>query len=131
MASKDEHLAQAAHNKRVAGNLAAAGDFDWAVTALFYSALHLIQAHLVEIGVDVRGHARRERFMQQISELEPAVDAFMSLRVLSENARYDCRSFTKPEFDDVEGTIYQGVVDSLAALATVSEPERDDGADAE
>lgn len=43
------HLAQARHNYDIYRRLsAAAADADWAITALFYTALHLVKAHAVQ-----------------------------------------------------------------------------------
>ena len=46
-----DRLDQAAHNYRLYQQLLADGVFlDWALTALFYSALHLVNAHAIEVG---------------------------------------------------------------------------------
>jgi hypothetical protein len=47
------YLAQARHNLRLYQKLKDEGEFlDWAVTALFYTVLHLIQACLLDIAAD-------------------------------------------------------------------------------
>lgn len=51
MPGKAEHLARAEANARFSGIHASNGPFlDWAVTALFYSALHYVDAYLATLG---------------------------------------------------------------------------------
>src|SRR5438876_11165739 len=64
------HLAQARHNFRLYQKLRDEGEFlDWAVTALFYTALHLIQACLIDISADAfdypRSHEQRDAFIRR------------------------------------------------------------------
>ena len=46
MPEQPDHRRQAARNEAVARLMADNGYFEWAMTALFYSALHLIDAYL-------------------------------------------------------------------------------------
>jgi hypothetical protein len=64
------HLAQARHNFRLYQKLGDEGEFlDWAVTALFYTALHLIQACLLDSAADAfdypRSHEQRDAFIRR------------------------------------------------------------------
>jgi hypothetical protein len=64
------HLAQARHNFRLYQKLKGEGEFlDWAVTALFYAALHLVQACLIDIASDAfdypRSHEQRDSFIRR------------------------------------------------------------------
>ena len=44
----------------MAKHLADAGEFDWAITALFYSALQLVEAYFLQSGLEARvGKDRR------------------------------------------------------------------------
>src|SRR6266849_5769348 len=69
------HLAQARHNLRLYQKLKDEGEFlDWAVTALFCAALHLIQACLIDIAADAfdypRSHEQRDAFIRRkLSEI--------------------------------------------------------------
>jgi hypothetical protein len=64
------HLSQARHNFRLYQKLRDEGEFlDWAVTALFYTALHLIQACLIDIAGNAfdypRSHEQRDAFIRR------------------------------------------------------------------
>jgi hypothetical protein len=64
------HLAQARHNFRLYNKLKDDGEFlDWAVTVLFYAALHLIQACLLDIAADAfdypKGHEQRDAYIRR------------------------------------------------------------------
>jgi hypothetical protein len=64
------YLAQARHNFRLYQKLKDEGEFlDWAVTALFYTVLHLIQACLLDIAGDAFDyptiHEQRDAFIRR------------------------------------------------------------------
>ncbi len=64
------HLTQARHNLRLYHKRKDEGEFlDWAVSALFYTALHLIQACLLEIASDAfdfpKNHEQRDVFIRR------------------------------------------------------------------
>jgi hypothetical protein len=60
--SRDEHLEKAASNADLAADLAASRRHpDWAVVALFYEALHLIEARFANDGVHHASHFSRNR----------------------------------------------------------------------
>src|SRR5437870_4490473 len=65
-----DHLKQARQNYKLYGELKTKGEHpDWAVTVLFYTALHLVQAYLVEsakTGFDIpEKHERRISLVHQ------------------------------------------------------------------
>ena len=125
MATRDEHLAQAAHNELVAEALVAASHYDWAVTALFYAALHLIQAWLSQSQNPPGNHAARERVMSNSAELRGVLDSYNALRARSESARYDRHRFSAQEYADIRQTLFFSVqthVGNLLAQETDSEP---------
>ena len=85
------HLAQARHNFRLYQMLKDEGEFlDWAVTALFYAALHLIQACLIDIAADAfdypRSHEQRGSFIRR--RLNEIWSAYRFLQNQSNRARY-------------------------------------------
>ena len=124
MPSREEHLAQAARNEALAQQLVAMGEAGWAITGLFYAALHLIQAYLVQVGPAPVNHQKRAVSIAATVELARVVDPYRLLKALSENARYDCRAFSPEQFEEVRRTRYQPIVEHLNSLN--EEPE-DDG----
>jgi HEPN domain-containing protein len=120
LAVEAQHLAQYEHNVAVAGRLASSGDFDWAVTALFYAALQLAQAYLVRSNVVVQSHAQRQRLMGSTDELRGVLDSYRTLRDYSEHARYECRSYTRGEFEAVQRAQFIPFVRHVQALLGVA-----------
>jgi hypothetical protein len=106
MTTESEHLDQAAHNFAVSGHLSASQDWDWATIALFYSALHLVQAYFARSGIDARTHVQRERRMLGIADMGPLLLSYRWLRDQSENARYECRRFSEMEFESIRDGSY-------------------------
>ena len=118
MASEQQHIVQAARNQEVAELLATGGYHDWAITALFYSAMHLIQAYLVQSGRTANSHWQRRQWIRNLTELRPVLAAFDELQAYSENARYECRNFSQSEFEVAESESYRTVVSHLRSLTS-------------
>ena len=64
-----DHLRQAYHNEALASQLGSLSlsAYDWAITALFYCALHFVDAYLFELrSIDPEGHTtRRDKVTRQ------------------------------------------------------------------
>ncbi len=97
MASAEQHQAQALRNESVADRLAALGEFEWAITCLFYASLHLIQAYLRQSDVTTTNHFQREWQMRR-TPLLVDIPSYRLLKTYSENARYECEDFSESEF---------------------------------
>jgi hypothetical protein len=118
MASRQEHVAQAVRNRVVADVLANSGFHDWAMTALFYSAVHLVLAYVVQSGGTVTSHGERRSFIHGNPELRSILSAYNELKILSENARYDCHLYSQPEFEETTEAYYRPVESHMRALIT-------------
>lgn len=116
MPTEEQHLLQFERNREVAQRLSGTADYDWAVVALFYAALHLIQAHLIRTSGPVRTHSERNRRMLNNDDLKPAYDAYRTLRDHSETARYECRRFAQEEFEAIRDGAFATVRDHMEAL---------------
>jgi len=55
---------------------------DWAITGLFYAAIHLIEGFLASKGVFVGSHSERIRWIEKISELKLIFKPYRKLMVL-------------------------------------------------
>lgn len=96
MPTTEQHLAQAATNERLA--LAwEATDPEWAATALFYAALHYVDAFFYLDGQinqnpdSFRSHSIRDSEVAR--RLNPVFAAYKRLSDVSREARYDCIPF--------------------------------------
>ena len=101
MPSASQHKDQAARNRALAEDLIREGGPDrlaWAVTILFYSALHRVDQLLAP--EDPGRHSRRYRLMDQQDPLNTVMDEYRHLKKHSEAARYRCIPFTEQEIQD-------------------------------
>lgn len=83
------HLEQARHNANFYATIDKAVCADWAITVLFYTALHYVDALLAQQGVHPTSHAGRNRALERIAELRPIYADYESLKNASYNARYE------------------------------------------
>jgi hypothetical protein len=112
---KPYHLAKADYNFKVSAHLKETEFIDWAVTALFYSALHLVDAFLdgeVDLAKDERhprkhsasaaeGNGGRGRNQLVAALLKPINKEYRSLHEASRRARYDFHKLDKASTDSI------------------------------
>ena len=91
-----DHKAQAEHNADMACQVCGEAP-DWAVTMCFYAALHHIGRHSARLGVVLRSHRARTKYIESHTELHCIRQDYSDLELLSQRARYDC----PPPTDDV------------------------------
>ena len=88
MPNEATHRSQAEHNERLArGLILLSPPFtDWAVTACFYAALHLVDSYFARLGSHPSTHGRRER---EIRNHLPRIEHhYLRLKQYSLDARY-------------------------------------------
>jgi len=90
-AAAARHLDRARQNYQLYNKLAAEGvHLDWAVTLLFYTALHLVQACLIDLAADPsqvpRDHADRRYYVS--TRLNPIFHDYRFLEDISREMRY-------------------------------------------
>ena len=88
MPSRDDHLRQAKHNLEFGESLDAVRYSDWIATALFYAALHYVDAFLATKGHHPGRHDVRDGFVAREKELRPIHHHYRALKDSSRNARY-------------------------------------------
>jgi hypothetical protein len=91
MPGERQHLDQARHNEGFLSTIDRAKYSDWAVTTLFYSSLHYVDACLARRGVHPRLHDARENDLKDFHDLKELVYHYIMLRNASRRSRYDCR----------------------------------------
>lgn len=102
MASKDAHLRQAAHNEELYSQLSNTKFLDWAVTGIFYAALHYVDAYLATKNIDPKyahppTHEVRTPLVATESNLKRIFPQYQWLKNRSEDARYRVKHFTQAE----------------------------------
>lgn len=119
MPTRQEHLAQAEHNEALSQRLEITRYTDWAVTALFYSALHLIDAYLLALGMDPKDHAERLRQVASAAALRPVWLRYRNLLDWSIDARYECLPFTTGQVQALRRNSFEPLERHLKTLLGV------------
>jgi hypothetical protein len=111
MATSPEHKAKALHNERFLEVPDLTGDefADWAVTVLFYSALHWMRALAAQEGYQIRSYKRYKEHPGEDEVFQgtgvftlQAFDWYRHLRDDSRNARYEMQGFSASEFRSLQ-----------------------------
>lgn len=87
MPTKDEHRKKAEHNEALSIHLKEPFS-DWAITGMFYSAAHFVEAYLATVGIHFTKHSLRESWVYRDAKLKPIHRDLRTLRTHSEDARY-------------------------------------------
>ena len=92
------HLDQARHNEAFFSEMSLDLYGDWAVTVLFYSALHYIDAYLAKMGhIDPGSHDVRDGLVSRFPETRAVARQYFRLKNFSSSARYYGAHFTRSE----------------------------------
>jgi len=92
--SRDEHLAQAAKNRKLAETLAKTEFLDWAVTIYFYVAVHVIESYLAIHVYHSTDHDQRRDYINRIPQLRTVIKEYLALERVSRQARYYAQPIT-------------------------------------
>lgn len=103
MPTTAEHWLQGEHNEAFYQYIDKNAYSDWAATALFYSALHYIDAFLARFEIDPGGHDDRDTEVANRKELRPLAKQYFRLKNRSRNARYCCTRFDIQELQRAYG----------------------------
>jgi hypothetical protein len=91
--SHQQHLAKAESNQRLSLALQGGPHLDWSVTALFYAALHLVEATLAP-HTHSANHNARFTNVRRHPQLRQIYFQYHELYSRSLGARYECVSFS-------------------------------------
>lgn len=98
MPSTVEHLSLADANLTLYQKLLDIGEVEWAMTLLFYAALHLGRAVCAAKNITVAAHEQFEHIMvRQIRCPGHIYKHYRDLKTESEACRYDCKKMTASE----------------------------------
>lgn len=87
-----EHIAKAERNEKFADTVSKTAYLDWAVTIIFYAALHYVDAILAVSAIHPDNHTQRDDAIGTNATLLTVRSEYRILETLSQNARY--RSMT-------------------------------------
>ncbi len=107
MPSKDQHVAKANHDEAFVASLdlATTPFCDWAVTALFYAALHYIEAYFATKGAHSLDHRARDSDIQREPAISGLYNDYNELKNMSINARYMTTSFKSTDVMRLQGKL--------------------------
>lgn len=88
MPLKPEHISKAEHNEKLADTIGKTAYLDWAVTIIFYAALHYADAILAVSAVHPETHRERNNAIGTNATLLKIRAEYRILETLSRNARY-------------------------------------------
>lgn len=117
MYSKEQFLAKSRNNKVFAESLPlkTPTDVGWAMTALFYSALHAINAYLASQNRTCSDHEDRAKEIIYDPKINPIYKDYRDLHSLSQNARYHMNIYGKPQYKEAHESL-KNIEDHLEFL---------------
>lgn len=116
MPTRQEHVAKAEHDEALSVFLESTTYTDWAVTSLFYAALHLFDAYLLGLGRDPKDHDERLRQIAGTTELRSVWPRYRNLLDRSIDSRYECLSFTPAQVQTLRQSTYEPLKRHLRSL---------------
>jgi hypothetical protein len=98
---RNEHLTRARQTESLASSLNAnlGVVVDWAITMLFYAALHYVDAYLAGKNMHPLSHDQRDREIESNGSLSVIYNDYRRLKDLSRAARYEIANFPKEKLD--------------------------------
>jgi hypothetical protein len=111
MPSKNEHLGKAVSNKKFAEAIKSSSPtyVGWAMTALFYSALHYVEAYNAKFNTRFTNHQDRNADIKDNPVFAPIRDDYLDLCNLSYNARYEAVNYGAEKLKEAQE--YQAAVE--------------------
>jgi HEPN domain-containing protein len=98
-----DYVAQAVRNRDLASSLRSQDRFDWAVTCLFYAAVHYVNAFLRRSNQPIPrrhgGHQGRLNIVQQDRSLREIYKSYRHLDDESRDARYELKMPAPDDYD--------------------------------
>ena len=126
MPSEAAHIIKAERNERfcdsVTRNLASSQEHyhDWAVTGLFYSSLHYVDAYLdVGLGIHPESHIQRRGLVAKVHQLRSIDRLYTTLYLISLEARYGISTFTEADVLDIRDNYFTPLRDHIRTLLAI------------
>lgn len=120
MPSRLQHLDQSSRNEKIAVSLLGRANdrasSEWAIIALFYSALHLVDAFLASHDIHPKNHTDRLKYVSMTVDLSLVFENYRELLNRSLDARYNCTPFREQHARQIYETAFVPLKHHLARL---------------
>ena len=121
MSQPYEHIAQAEKNERLYDSLIGTEFNDWAITGLFYAALHYIDAYIASrTGASPSNHSSRNYIVDSTRRLTDIRQAYSNLYRLSRNVRYELSPISADDAMQVKSQLFDPIRTRIRALLGIS-----------
>jgi len=99
-----EHLTRAEQNEKLALSLDTSSGIsvDWAITMLFYAALHRVDAYLARKNMHPTSHKHRDDEIERNGSICDIYEDYRWLEDKSKGARYDIANFDKSRLEQAK-----------------------------
>jgi len=97
-----EHISKAERNEKFAETVAKTAYLDWAVTIIFYAALHYVDAILAASSIHPDNHTQRDDAIGTNATLLKVRSEYRTLETLSQNARYRAMKIDGNDFAEAQ-----------------------------
>jgi hypothetical protein len=117
MPAESEHISKAEHNEALYEELTTAGGYaDWEITALFYAALHYVDAWLSRSGTHPHAHVQRRSLVSRDPVLHRIYGHYARLDDRSRDARYTAIRFPNGYAQQLHTDQFQPIRDVVRRL---------------
>jgi hypothetical protein len=116
--SKFEHITKADGNAAFAMSLPLDSQtrIDWPLIALFYAAMHYVEAYLATLGQHVRSHTTRDTFLGRDANLRKIYSEYQDLKFYGYAARYEAFRFKAEDVTNQAAQHFATIKASLQPL---------------
>jgi hypothetical protein len=116
--SKGEHVQKADGdaNFALALPLTSQPNIDWALIALFYAAMHYIEAYMATKGQHLRSHETRDKMVARDSNLRKIFKEYADLKYYGYVARYEPYQFKATDVTSSAAPQFQTLKTHIASL---------------
>lgn len=110
MPDERQHLKKAERNETFAESLdlSIPPNAEWAITALFYAAVHLVEAYMAKVlSAHSADHKQRKQFMSCDRTMKNCFPEYRHLETLSRTCRYDAQPMNARDYTSNARPVFQ------------------------
>lgn len=115
MPTREQHVTKADGNAAFALSLPLdnQSQIDWALVALFYAAMHYVEAYLAPT-VHLKSHETRDTYISREAHLRRIFKEYAHLKYFGFNARYEVYGFKPKDVKDEAAKDYETIKTHIA-----------------